>query len=366
MTDQKIKAANTAVAIENSAIDTKDLVNNIELRKKEQIELVESNPFIKVEDNKTYELAKVSRTALVKGRTKLSSEKKTITSELNYFKKAVTDAYDEMILITFPAEQKQQEEVKRYEARKAAEKVEKERIEAERQQAIKMNISSFFVDLINLINGAVLETIEGVNTEVLKRLTEYDKSSCGTHLDFFLEKESEIHSLGDQKMLQLKKDEEARIALENERIAREKAQAEKEEADKKAAAEKAIADEVAKKLREEKEAQEEENRKIKAELQKLQDEKKAAERKEQKRKEAEKAEKDRIEAEKIAKEIADAEAERLEALKPDVEKAELSIESIRVIPVDGIKNKSIQEFVANIENEIIDLKNRLIQELKSI
>jgi 4-alpha-glucanotransferase len=93
-----------------------------------QKELVKSNPFVEIIDNKTYEKAKAHRTALLKGRTSLENQEKLIASKLSNFRKSVGEKTKKLIEITLPFEEKQQSEVKRWENIKEAEKAEKERL----------------------------------------------------------------------------------------------------------------------------------------------------------------------------------------------------------------------------------------------
>ena len=64
-----------------------------------QIALVKGNPFIEISDTKTYEAAKKSRTALVKGRTELQKQQKTINDSVNSIKSAVKTETERLIEI---------------------------------------------------------------------------------------------------------------------------------------------------------------------------------------------------------------------------------------------------------------------------
>ena len=93
--------------------------------KEKQEVLVKENPFLKIEDNKTYNEAKKRRTSLVAGRTTIQNQDKLIASKIKKFRSNVAEASRELIAITQPHEERQQEEVKRYEQIKADEKAEK-------------------------------------------------------------------------------------------------------------------------------------------------------------------------------------------------------------------------------------------------
>jgi len=93
--------------------------------REKQETLLKANPFIKIQDNKSYELAKKSRTALLRGRTEIEKQDKLIASRLQIFRKKVIEVKNELIAITLLSEQKQQDEVKRYEKIKEDERLER-------------------------------------------------------------------------------------------------------------------------------------------------------------------------------------------------------------------------------------------------
>ncbi len=116
---------------ENSlSISIKDVP---ELRKAKSVQeqLIKDYPFIRITDTKTLAAAKRAKSALMTGRTDIQKGEKFIVGQVNDFKKNVKYTAIELILITQDAEEKQKEEIKRYEDIKAAEKAEKERIKAE-------------------------------------------------------------------------------------------------------------------------------------------------------------------------------------------------------------------------------------------
>ena len=117
--------------MKKDALQLEDLkVSNLpELQgwKEKQQKLVEENPYVEIVDNKSYEVACKSRTALLKGRTELEKQDKLIASKLTSFRKEVKQETDNLIAITLPYEEKQQSEVKRFEEIKAAEKAEEKR-----------------------------------------------------------------------------------------------------------------------------------------------------------------------------------------------------------------------------------------------
>lgn len=150
--------------MENTGLQLSDLkVNNLpELQgwKGKQEKLVSENPFVEITDNKTYEVACKSRTALLKGRTELEKQDKLIASQLTSFKKDVKSETDNLIAITLPFEERQQTEVKRYEAIKIAEKEEEARLEQERIDKIKTKIDLFETDSYKIIQETTIENVE--------------------------------------------------------------------------------------------------------------------------------------------------------------------------------------------------------------
>ncbi len=188
--------------------------------KDSQLKLVEENPFIEIIDNKTYEVAKQRRTALLKGRTSLEAQDKLIASKLTNFRKQVSSVTAELIEISKPHEEKQQEEVKRYEAVKEAEKAEKERLERERIEGIKNKISE-------LENNAYLR-IKKLSVEVLESNLQIDYMA--TDFDFeefdilFEQAKLRVNTAYNEKIKDIQEKENQR--LENERLAREKEEAE--------------------------------------------------------------------------------------------------------------------------------------------
>ena len=140
-----------------------------------QKELVEKNPFVEIIDNKSYEQAKVHRTALLKGRTALENQEKLIASKLSNFRKSVGEKTKQLIEITLPFEEKQQTEVKRWETIKEAEKQEKERLEQERINGIKTKINEIETECYSVIQKITFESIMNTTQEVTNLLeTDFD------------------------------------------------------------------------------------------------------------------------------------------------------------------------------------------------
>ena len=149
--------------MENTALQLSDLkVSNLpELQgwKEKQEQLVSDNPYVEITDNKTYDVACKSRTALLKGRTELEKQDKLIASKLTAFRKDVKTETDTLIAITLPSEEKQQAEVKRYEGIKEVERQERERIEQERIDTIKAKIDSIETESLAIIQKMTFQNI---------------------------------------------------------------------------------------------------------------------------------------------------------------------------------------------------------------
>lgn len=286
--------------------------------KEKQLQIVKENPFVAITDNATFEAAKKARTTLKTARTDIEKQDKTIASKIKKFREMVANIHGDLISITKPHEEKQQEEVDRWEAIKEAEKAEKQRIEEERISKIQQSI----VDIINnayaKIDSLTFERIESLKVDFEQNLYKTDVSQFQEfELDFnerlnfiksqFAAKEKQLNDLEAQRLENIRLEAE-RKKLEAEREELEKAKKEAEakaEADRKAIedqqkAEQAKIDEARRELEAEKER-----------IAKQEADKKAAELRAA------------IEAEKEEKaaEEAKMKAERAEALKPEKEKA---------------------------------------------
>jgi len=113
-------------------------------KKEEQLKLVEKNPFIEIIDTKTSNEANKRRTALRTGRTTLEKEEKEVIAKIKeVITEPVKTAYKGLIDITTPHEQKQQSEIDRYKKKQDEEEAAKIRLERERVDGIKNQISAF-------------------------------------------------------------------------------------------------------------------------------------------------------------------------------------------------------------------------------
>lgn len=189
--------------------------------KDKQLELVKECPFVEIIDNSTYELAKKHRTALVKGRTSLESQDKLIASKLTLFRKEVKSVTDELISITLPHEEKQQEEVKRFEQIKENERLERERLENERIEKIKSTISDFESCCYALISQMTFQNAKETKETLDKHFNiDYDAQEFDI---LYQQAKNRVQSQFDLKHSEVQEKENQRV--ENERLAREKAEA---------------------------------------------------------------------------------------------------------------------------------------------
>lgn len=330
--------------------------------KEKQEALVKSTPFVAIIDNKTYEEAKKARTVLVSARTTIEKQEKLIASKLKDFRTKVGDFSNELILITLQHEEKQQEEVRRYEALKDAERAAKEKADQERKDAIMAKIEAIYQTAKSKIDNLQFGGIDALTKDFEENLF---KTEVAQFEEFELQFASKVNLIRQQlseKSIILIEKEDQRIASEKltkeraefeaEKIAKEKA--EKEDREKREAEQKAIDEANAKKqaeldAKEKSLAEEEAKRKAAADA-------------EEKAK-AEKLAKEKAEKEQKAKEAA--EAKRLQELKPDREKAMQYIETLQFTSeFPEIKDENIAAELLKIRDglnsTIIEFNNRIL------
>jgi colicin import membrane protein len=211
--------------MKKDALQLEDLkVSNLpELQgwKEKQQKLVEENPYVEIVDNKSYEVACKSRTALLKGRTELEKQDKLIASKLTSFRKEVKQETDNLIAITLPYEEKQQSEVKRFEEIKAAEKAEEKRIEQLRVDTIKSKINNFETASYGVIQDTTIENID-LHKSMLDAFANADFDY--EEFDIIFEQaKARIQTSWDLKCADIQEKESQRV--ENERLQKEAEQA---------------------------------------------------------------------------------------------------------------------------------------------
>lgn len=155
-----------------------DEVSNLTVFENKQKKLVEENPFIDIDDTKSFSAAKKARTALRGGRTDLDKQSKLITQKINEFKGLVKNETERLIQITRPHEIKQQQEIDRWEAEKKREKEEAERLEQERKLGIQNAINRYKQKCTEIIDGMhhenIVDVIQSIESNSLRFSTEFD------------------------------------------------------------------------------------------------------------------------------------------------------------------------------------------------
>lgn len=218
----EIKEKEQVFSLEN--LNVKSLPELVGWEQKQK-DLLEQNPFVEITDNATFEVAKKSRTALLKGRTELEKQDKLIASKLTSARKEVKEITDKLILITSVAEEKQQKEVKRFEDIKENERLERERIENERISAIKTKIESFETDSYKIIQQTTKSYVD--QSKIRLEALESEDFDYAEYDVMFESAKARIKIAFDSKCNEIQE-------KENQRIENEKLKAEKEAADKKA------------------------------------------------------------------------------------------------------------------------------------
>ncbi len=274
--------------IEIKEVQTSDLININEWKAKQQ-KVVEENPFIEITDNASFAEAKKARTNLVSARTEIEKQDKVIASKLKELRSKTQEITTELVSITKPFEEKQQEEVKRFEAIKETEKLEKARIEQERIDSIKTEIYQTISSFKESIKELKFENIEVFEKGFKSNLEIFNKSKFQEFVSDYEVQEIEVLEFLQEKITQLREDEVRRIE-------REEIKAEKERLEK----QRKIDEENQAKIKAEQEAEAERIKKEQAEAQRKLDEEREA-----------------IEAEK--KRLQDEETARLAKIKAEQE-----------------------------------------------
>lgn len=188
--------------------------------KEKQMEIVKENPYQKITDNATFEIAKARRTALVSGRTTIEKQDKLIGSEVAKFRKATMKVAHDLIQITIAAERKQQEEVKRYEAILEEKRLENERKENERIDKITDQIKVIDNTLSQIVDNMTFATLAGAKKNweaTLEGANQFDYEEFMAHFDEMLERQDAAYN---QKAKAVNEQENERLEnLDKERRA---------------------------------------------------------------------------------------------------------------------------------------------------
>lgn len=149
---------------ELSKIDASDL-KELDGWKGKMETLVEENPFVKITDKKSYELAKKRRTTLKSGRTEVQNQDKMIGSFISNFRKKTMEIGKEIIAIVHPSEEKQQAEIDKWEKKIQEKKEADAKKEEQRIEKIKERIEIVKNDLKQLIDLLTFENREEAKTK---------------------------------------------------------------------------------------------------------------------------------------------------------------------------------------------------------
>ena len=327
--------------IELDKIDVSKL-SDFQKFKEKQLLVIRENPFIEIKDHESYRKAKEARTALVRARTTIEKQDKLIASKISAFRKRVVALKQELIDISSEAEIKQQNEVKRWEEIKAAEKAERERVEAERKEKIKAKITEFYNAELKKINALTYDETQ----EKLQKIGEgVDVSELQEFNALFYEKCNVLEELRENRIISLKQEEEQRIEralIQKEREELERKRREAEEA-----------------MRLQQEAIERKQKEAEEALLKIENEKRLKEEAE------ERAERERLEAEHARKEEENRKKME-EALTPEVEKIINYVKSLRFVGTPPIINdEALKLMMKNFDNRLKNLKKIFIQEINN-
>lgn len=223
--------------------------------KEKQEAIVKENPFVAITDNKTYEEAKKARTTLLTARTTIEKQDKLIASKLKDVRTKAGKFSDDLIKITLPHEEKQQEEVKRYEAIKEEERLEKERLEKVRKDAIQSKIETIYQTEKSKIDNLTFAGIENLQKDFEENLYATDvvefeefelqfaskiqliKQQLSEKINLLNEREAQ--RIEAERLAKVKAEQDAKAKADAEKLAKEKAEFEaekkaKDEADEKA------------------------------------------------------------------------------------------------------------------------------------
>lgn len=138
-------------------------IKEVEGLKKKQEDVVKANPFVKIVDAESYELAKKHRTALLTASTSTEKESKNGSSFINNFKKLFQDTLAEWAGITRTKYDEQQAEVKRHEDVLEDERRKKKEEQDRKDQEVKDFITSLKQSIVDQIAGMKFDTVDAVD-----------------------------------------------------------------------------------------------------------------------------------------------------------------------------------------------------------
>jgi hypothetical protein len=196
-------------------------------KKQEVSAKLEQFKYVEIKDNTTYEEAKKSRTGARTLRTDLQKEQKAVEKKIkDHVLVPVKNAYDELIDSVLPIENKQQEEVSRWEEIKEQERQEKARLEQERVDGIKAKIKEFgdvWEQAFSLMKYENIEECkktfkESVDVVDVKELEEFEILFTDKVSDLRAKLDSTITLLTTEEELRLERERLAQIQAEQNRV----------------------------------------------------------------------------------------------------------------------------------------------------
>ncbi len=196
-------------------------------KKQEVSAKLEQFKYVEIKDNTTYEEAKKSRTGARTLRTDLQKEQKAVEKKIkDNVLVPVKNAYDELIDSVLPIENKQQDEVSRWEDIKEQERLEKALLEIKRVEGIKAKIKEFgdvweqAFSLMKYENiKECIDTFqESVEVIDVKELEEFEILFTDKVDDLRFKLDSRITLLTTEEELRLERERLAQIQAEHNRV----------------------------------------------------------------------------------------------------------------------------------------------------
>lgn len=355
-----------------------------------QKELVKENPFIEIVDGTTEKLAKSRRTALKGGGTEIMNGDKALASGLVKFRKECKTEAERLSVITLEARTKQQTEIDRWEQIKTDKKEAAAKAEALRIENIKGEIKSLSIKLREQTDSLVFAWIDTIDKKFYG-IIESTRIDAQDFTEELVEMVSSEKLLFETKVIRVRDEEEKRLELiKAKELAAEQAkelEAIKEEARKKEEASlvefnklkdkqrildaenKIIQDKKDEAARIEREKFEQDRKQFEADKKELEDAQKEVLRKTEEAKQLiidadkKKLADEKIKADLIKKQKADVKRQaELKPLKTDVIKRLEEYVDLWA----NTENKEIDSILERFNNDVDNLKTKAIEEINNL
>ena len=168
--------------------------------------------YVEIVDNSSYEEAKKSRTGVRSIRTSLQNEQKEVVKKIkDFITNPVTEEYSKLINDVLPIENKQQEEVTRYEDIKERQREERERLEQNRVDGIKSSIGKFREFWEDKVSKLTFAEIESIKEEYSVAVVEFDRKSLEEYDVLFEQSLNYIDGIFQNKISTLEEQEKIRV-----------------------------------------------------------------------------------------------------------------------------------------------------------